>query len=70
MLRPSVMESSSKIGASPIAKEAVDHIGALFVVEAAINDLSIAERWRRRQAESIPIAQSLTDWAEDTLPKL
>jgi transposase len=55
---------------SPIAKEALDRIAALYAVEAAINGLPIDERRRRRQAESISLAGSLKDWAEETLPKL
>lgn len=55
---------------SPIAREALDRIAALYAVESPINGLPIDERRRRRQAESIPIARGLKDWAEETLPKL
>lgn len=55
---------------SPIAKEALDRIGALYSLEAALNGISADERRRRRQAESVSIADALTDWAEATLPKL
>ena len=55
---------------SPLAKEALDRIGALYAVEAAINGRSAEERRRCRQAESVPIAQALKGWAEATLPRL
>jgi transposase len=44
---------------SAIAKEALDRIGALYGVEAAINGMSPEERRRQRQAQSKPIAEAL-----------
>src|SRR5262249_39627635 len=44
---------------SAIAKEALDRIGALYGVEAAINGLPPEERWRQRQARSNQIAEAL-----------
>jgi len=55
---------------SAIAKEALDRIGALYAVEAAIKGLSPDERRRLRQAQSMAIAVDLKSWAEATKPKL
>jgi transposase len=55
---------------SPIAKEALDRIAALYAVEKAINGLPPDERRRRRQAESKPIADSLRGWADAAVAKL
>jgi hypothetical protein len=54
---------------SEIAQEALDRIGALYGVEAAINGLSPDQRRRQRQ-QSLSIANALKAWAEETLPKL
>jgi len=55
---------------SAIAKEALDRIGALYAVEAAIKGLSPDERRRLRQAQSMAIVVDLKSWAEATKPKL
>lgn len=55
---------------SEIAQEALDRIGALYGVEAAINGLSPDQRRRQRQTQSRSIANALKAWAEETLPKL
>ena len=55
---------------SAIAKEALDRIGALYGVEAAINGLPLEERRRQRQARSNQIAEALKARAEETAPKL
>ena len=55
---------------SAIAKEALDRIGALYGVEAAINGMPPGERRRLRQAQSKPIADALKAWAEGIAPKL
>ena len=55
---------------SPIAKEALDRIGALYALEEALNGVPADERRRRRRAEAVPIADALKAWAEATLPKL
>jgi hypothetical protein len=44
---------------SEIAKEALDRIGALYDVEAAINGITPDERRRERQVRSRPIAEAL-----------
>ncbi len=55
---------------SPVAKEALDRIAALYAVETAINGSLPDERRRRRQDESKPIAESLRRWADATFTKL
>lgn len=55
---------------SPIAREALDRIAALYAIEAAINGTPPDERRRRRQEESLPLAQSLRAWADATYVKL
>jgi transposase len=55
---------------SEIAKEALDRIGALYDVEAAINGMTPDERRRERQTRSRPIAEALKAWAEKVTPKL
>jgi hypothetical protein len=55
---------------SEIAKQALDRIGALYGVEAAINGMSPVERYRQRQAQSKSIANALKDWTEEISPKL
>jgi transposase len=55
---------------SAIAKEALDRIGALYGVEAAINGMSPEERRRQRRAQLKPIAEALKAWAEQIGPKL
>jgi transposase len=55
---------------SEIAKEALDRIGALYDVEAAINGITPDERRRERQLRSRPIADALRAWAEKVTSKL
>lgn len=55
---------------SEIAKQALDRIGALYGIEAAINGATPEERRRQRQAQSKPIADALKAWAEEIGPKL
>jgi transposase len=55
---------------SPIAKEALDRIGQLYGIEAAITGCSPEHRRRERQQRSKPIAASLAEWADDTVRKL
>ena len=56
--------------ASPIAREALERIGALYEVERAIHGKPPDERRRERQARSTPIADALRTWAEAVLPQL
>lgn len=55
---------------SEIAKEVLDRIGQLYAVEEATKGQPPAERRRRRQAQSIHLADALKAWSETTLPKL
>ena len=55
---------------SPIAKEALDRIGQLYGIEAAITGFSPEHRRRERQQRSRPIAAALAEWADDTVRKL
>lgn len=55
---------------SEIAREALDRIGQLYAVEGSIDGQPPAERRRRRQAQSLAIAEGLKAWSATTLPKL
>jgi transposase len=56
--------------ASPIAKNALDRIGQLYRVEAAITGAPPDDRRRERQQQSKPIAEALRAWADETSRKL
>ena len=53
-----------------IAKEALDRIAAVYAVEETIKGLPPDERRRRRQIDSLPIAQAFEACARETVPKL
>ena len=55
---------------SEIAQEALNRIGALYGIEAAINGMSADQRCQQRQALSGPIADALKAWAQEICPKL
>lgn len=55
---------------SPIAKEALDHIGQLYRVEETINGLPPDHRRRERRQRSKPIAEALLSWSDETVRKL
>ena len=55
---------------SPIAKEALDRIGQLYVVEKAINGSPPERRQPQRQLQSKPIAEALAAWAAQTVRRL
>jgi hypothetical protein len=55
---------------SEIAKEAIDRIGALYGVEAAISGARSEERRLQRRMQSRPIADAIKSWAEKMLPQL
>ena len=55
---------------SPIAKEALDHIGALYGIEDAIRGRPPDERRRSREAKALQLIAHLHAWLETTLPKL
>jgi transposase len=56
--------------ASPIAREALQRIGALYRVEEQIRGKPPDERRTVRQAQSKPLLDSLREWFEATLSKL
>ncbi|WP_317973621.1 IS66 family transposase [Novosphingobium pituita] len=59
------------IGAkSPIAREALDHIGALYDIEARISGKSAADRLAARQAQSKPRVEAFHAWAQAQLTRL
>jgi transposase len=55
---------------SPIAKEALDRIGQLYIVEKTINASPPERRRQQRQLQSKPIAEALAIWAEQTVRQL
>ncbi len=55
---------------SPIAKEALDHIGELYGVEDTIKGLPPEHRRRERQQRSKPVAEALAAWTDETTRKL
>ena len=55
---------------SPVAKEALERIGALYAVESDINGRSPEERREIRNTRSRPLLESLKQWLEETLGKL
>ena len=55
---------------SPIAKEALDRIGALYAIEKGINGRLPAERQTQRQAQAGPLLEDLKLWLNATLAKL
>jgi hypothetical protein len=55
---------------SPIAREALERIGALFAIESEIRGRSAEERRAVRQARAGPLLQALHHWFQSTLSKL
>ena len=55
---------------SPIAKEALDRIEALYGIEAGIRGKPPDERQRCREQQSLPLLAGLKAWLEATVPKL
>jgi transposase len=56
--------------ASPLAKEALERIGALYGIEETIRGKPPDERRRHRQTEAVPLVADLKTWLEATVPKL
>jgi transposase len=56
--------------ASPVAREALERIGALYGIEEQIRGKPPDERRTVRQAQSKPLLDSLRQWFEATLTKL
>jgi transposase len=55
---------------SEIARQALERIGVLYAIEQEIRGQPPDERRRRRQAQSLLIAEDLRHWAQATLAKL
>src|SRR5215469_16407932 len=55
---------------SPVAREALERIAALYMVEAEIRGRPPEERKKVRQTRARPLLQSLHDWFEVSLTKL
>ena len=55
---------------SPIAREALDRIGALYGIEACIRGKPPDGRQRCREEKSLPLLADLKAWLEIALPKL
>lgn len=55
---------------SPLAKEALDRIGELFAIEAAVNGRPPAERLAARQAEASPKLVELKDFLAKALEEI
>ncbi len=55
---------------SPIAKEALDHIVALYALETDIRGKPPDERQRYRQDHAVPLLMGLKAWLDATLPKI
>ncbi|MHB1271450.1 MAG: IS66 family transposase [Rhodanobacter sp.] len=53
-----------KASASPLAKEALERIGALYAIEAKLRDLDAATRHRERQRYLAPKLDELKDWLD------
>lgn len=56
--------------ASPLAREALERIGALYDIEAVIRGLAPAERQAVRQARAGPVLEELQHWLESTLRRV
>jgi transposase len=56
--------------ASPLAREALQRIGALYGIEEQIRGKPPDERRRVRQEQSKPLLDALRQWFEETLSKL
>ena len=56
--------------ASPLAREALERIAALYVIEAEVRGRPPDERRQVRQTRARPLLESLHDWFEVSLTKL
>ncbi len=55
---------------SPVAAQALDHIGALYAIEAEIRGRPSAERCAVRRARSRPRLDAMHTWLQQTLTTL
>ena len=60
----------AQVHGSPIAKEALERIGALYAIEAEIRGRPPDERRAVRQARACSLLDSLHDWLETSLTRL
>lgn len=59
-----------KATGSPIAREALERIGALYDIEREITGKPAAQRLIARQAESRPRTEAFRDWCEEQLARV
>jgi transposase len=59
-----------KASGSPVAKEALQHIGALYAIEATLRELTPEARGRERQRQLLPKLDALKRWLDDLQPKV
>ena len=59
-----------KASASPLAKEALERIGALYAIEAKLRDLDAVTRHRERQRYLAPRLDELKRWLDDLSTKV
>ena len=55
---------------SPVAKEAIERIGEIYSIEAALHDLDPDGRYRERQRLLAPTLASFKHWLDDLQPKV
>ncbi len=53
------LHASSK---SQLAEQALQYIGQLYEIERQVKDLPTQDRWRVRQAQARPLADTLQQW--------
>ena len=58
-----------KASGSPLAKEAIDRIGDLYVIEAKLRDLDDATRLRERRKHLAPRLDTFKRWLDELQPK-
>lgn len=59
-----------KASGSPVAKEALQRIGELYAIEAALRELDPQARGRERQRLLVPQLVALKRWLDDLQPKV
>ncbi len=59
-----------KASGSPVAKEALQHIGALYAIEASLRDLTPEARGRERRRRLVPKLDALKRWLDELQPKV
>jgi transposase len=59
-----------KASGSPVAKEALQHIGALYAIEATLRGLDPYDRGLERQRRLVPKLDALKRWLDELQPKV